>query len=144
MSQDELVQFLYSYGVIIVIVSAIGALIPTAITRFLMSRMFREEVSFWVLLGITVLVGFLSMLALAYLGLFEDIAEDRMASGPASLLGIAAYIFQIAMFSAFVTNADMEIIPMWKWLVVLITQAILTFVIFFGFGLLFFALTATV
>lgn len=120
---------------VIILGIVLGSLIPAIVIKLLMRAVFRRRVSFWMVLLASVIAALLSTVgyvALVYVstGGLAALAADT-ALTPAQGLGLtaASFLLQLLIMAFVVPDENLELIPISRWLVVLVLQYVVYIVI---------------
>jgi len=126
-------ELLTPQGLLVLLIgSALSALIPALVLKLLMSAVFRRTVRYLlVLLGVTISVFALALIGL-YMGVTDEAAVEAMPPLQTGMLVLGGFVVQAAILTFVSPDVEMEFIAIWKWGVVLVLQ----YVVYFLIGLL--------
>ena len=141
MPEEITLETLFDIGPVLIVVGVLWSLIPAFLTRLLMSRLYGEQVSFWLLVFVSVCTLFVHTGLLIWLDLLGPAMSEALPAGPLALVTLAGFAIQIAMQTLFVTNQDLQPIAMWKWVMVLLAQMLLYVLFYLLIFLLVFSLS---
>ncbi|MBD3662945.1 hypothetical protein [Sulfitobacter aestuariivivens] len=143
MEQEITLETLSAIGPYLVIAAFLGSVIPSAVSKWLVSLIFGQQVSYFLILMISTITILISIFILFWLDLLAPLMAERdIPAGPSLLLGFASYLLQATMLTLFAHDTDGDAVALWKWLIVLVVQFILYILFSMALAFVLFAVAA--